>query len=74
VKRKEIKELIGKTTEELEKTLNNWQKELVEIRLKLKTERIKNFHGLSDKRHDIARIKTVISQKKLLLKNPKGEI
>jgi len=70
MKKKEIEKLRQKSLQELEKLVQEWTKELVDLRLKLRSGKLKNVHQSADKRHDIARIKTIIAEKKS--KNGKG--
>lgn len=64
MKIKDIQSLHKKTSAELEKMLEDQQKELVEAKLKLATGKLKNVHEVKRRRHDLARIKTIIAEKK----------
>lgn len=65
MKTKEIKQLHAKTVKELKSLLGKTQEELVKLRMEQATRKLKNIHQLMKKRHDIARIKTVIREKEL---------
>jgi large subunit ribosomal protein L29 len=65
MKTNEVKDLHQKSIGELKKMLERLTKELVEVRLRLKTGKLKNVHELKSKRSDLARVKTVITEKKL---------
>ncbi|MFZ5365684.1 MAG: 50S ribosomal protein L29 [Patescibacteria group bacterium] len=66
MKRKDIKELSGKTQEELKKLLEETQISLVKLKMDLKTAKTKNVRAVSRKRDEIAQILTKISEKKAL--------
>lgn len=64
MKIKDIQSLHKKTSAELEKMFEDQQKELVEAKIKLTTGKLKNVHEVKRRRHDLARIKTIIAEKK----------
>lgn len=57
-------ELRKKTKTELNKTLEDLQKNLREIRFKLATKKIKNFREIRQTKKDIAKILTLLKEKK----------
>lgn len=65
MKRKEIKELHLKTNQDLKALLRKAQEELVKIRVDLQSGKLKDTQLPNKKRHDLARIKTVLRQKEL---------
>ena len=65
MKRKEIKELHLKTNQDLKALLRKTQEELVKIRVDLQSGKLKDTQSVNKKRHDLARIKTVLRQKEL---------
>ncbi len=73
MKAKEIKQLHAKTVKELRVMLQKVQEELVKLRMGQATRKLKNFHQLMRKRHDIARIKTILREKELLESSEKEE-
>jgi large subunit ribosomal protein L29 len=66
MKAKDIKQLHQKSKEELNKMLKEAQEELVRIKMEIATRKLKNTHLLMKKRHEVARIKTIIHEKELL--------
>lgn len=58
-----------KTLIELRNDLEKAIKELVELKLKLQTNKLKDLHLPAKKRHQIAIIKTLITQKQSLKEN-----
>ena len=69
MKSKDKQILKTKTLKELQNDLDKAIKELVELKLKLKTNKLKDLHSPAKKRHQIAIIKTLITQKQLLKEN-----
>ena len=65
MKRKEIEELHLKTNQDLKALLRKTQEELVKIRVDLQSGKLKDTQLVNKKRHDLARIKTVLRQKEL---------
>jgi len=58
--------LRGKTKEELLADLSRLQKELTELRLKLRAEGLEDTRAIGKKRRAIARVMTVIREKEIL--------
>ncbi|MFC1653581.1 50S ribosomal protein L29 [Patescibacteria group bacterium] len=65
MKRQEIAKLHNSTVKELSQKIEELQKELVIVRMEIKLGKQKNLKKGSSIRKDIARIKTIISQKNL---------
>lgn len=65
MKKKQLNELKGKNLNELEKMIKEKVKQLVNLKMQLKTGKLKNFNTYQQERHSLARIKTLISEKKL---------
>lgn len=65
MKTKDIKDLHEKTIKELKSELGKAQDELVKLRMEQATRKLKDTHQALKKRHDIARIKTIIRERKL---------
>lgn len=64
MKLKEVKELTNKTTADLKKMLNELHMEISKTEVDLKLGRTKNTGVLKEKKRDIARVMTVLNQKK----------
>lgn len=62
MKNKEFKELLTKTSEELNTELKNKKSELFNLRFQLATGQLQNTAALKQCKKDIARVKTVIRQ------------
>lgn len=58
------KELRGKQPAELQDELNQLSKAYFGLRMQLATQQISDFSQLRKARHDIARVKTILSEKK----------
>ena len=58
-----MKTLIAKTNEELDTELNEKKKELFNLRFQLATGQLQNTAAIRACKKDIARIKTVLSQR-----------
>ncbi|HUW21341.1 MAG TPA: 50S ribosomal protein L29 [Candidatus Bathyarchaeia archaeon] len=65
MKKKELKSLFEKSVKELQRILRDWTKEMLDMRFRLKTGKLKDLHALMKKRHNIARIKTIIRKKEI---------
>lgn len=63
MKKKEIKELFQKLKEELVGLLGKYQSELVKLKLEKSVGKLKDSQAVNKKRHDIARIKTILKTK-----------
>ena len=61
--RKELNELMGKTTQELDTDLKNKKNELFNLRFQLATGQLENTAAIKECKRDIARVKTIISQR-----------
>lgn len=53
-------DLSGKNIKELEKLLGKAQKEVLDLKMENSTQKLKNPHVVTEKRKDLARIKTQI--------------
>jgi large subunit ribosomal protein L29 len=60
----EVKDIRGKTREELEKMLEEAQSELRSFRYQLSSNQLNQVHKVGDVRKLIARIKTILSEQK----------
>lgn len=65
MKTRKKQELHQKSLSALEKQAEELRLEIVKIRLKLKAQKEKNTSLLMKKRHDLARILTIITQKQV---------
>ncbi|MBN1262965.1 MAG: 50S ribosomal protein L29 [Candidatus Pacebacteria bacterium] len=65
MKKKQLEQLVQKTSKELTEMLKTKTKELVEIRNRMKSGKEKDLHRLSRERHNLARIKTILNKGKL---------
>lgn len=65
MKAKELKELMEKTTQELDTDLKNKKSELFNLRFQLATGQLQNTAAIRDCKRDIARVKTIIRQREL---------
>jgi len=63
MKKREIRELKNKNTGQIRKTISDLEKEIVEVKFELKQSKAKNLHAFSEKKKDIARVKTILAQK-----------
>lgn len=61
--RKELKELMEKTTAELDTDLKDKKNELFNLRFQLATGQLENTALIKDCKRDIARVKTIMRQK-----------
>ena len=64
MKKKQLASLRAKSKEELLKMVDEKTRELVEIKLGIKTSKKNNPHLFKNSRHDLARIKTILKEKK----------
>ena len=67
MKKKELKELHQKSQQELQNLMKKAQEELVKLKMDRKAGRLKNVRLPENKRHDLARIKTILEEKDLNL-------
>jgi ribosomal protein L29 len=65
MKKKALLSLHKETTEALKKMAHKVEKEIVETRLKMKSGKLKNVHETKNKRHLLARLRTIIREKEL---------
>ncbi len=63
MKNKEMNELKAKTLEQLGEELKNKKSELFNLRFQLATGQLENTAAIREVKHDIARVKTIMSQK-----------
>ncbi len=61
--KKELNELKNKSLQELDAALKNKKNELFTLRFQLATGQLQNTAAISAVKHDIARVKTIISQR-----------
>jgi len=73
MKRQDIAKLHHQTIDELEGKVRELQTELVEIKMKLALDQLKNKRQPKNLKTDIARILTIIKQKQLTGDNQKPE-
>jgi len=62
MKARELKKM---SPEELDKRLVGLEEELFNLRFQLATNQLENPHRITDVKHDIARVKTVIREREL---------
>jgi len=65
VKKKELNELHTKPTAELKQLIKKARLELIRLRMEQKAGKLKNFHLVKQKRHDLARLKTILKELEL---------
>jgi large subunit ribosomal protein L29 len=65
MKKDDFKKLKTKSDKELKKTLDDWCKEAINMKFKLKMGKLKNPHELTEKKRDIARVKTLLREREL---------
>ena len=58
-----LTELKGKSSEQLEMELVSAKKELFNLRFKLEIKQLDNPHKITEVKHDIARVMTVLREK-----------
>ena len=63
MKNKELNELKAKSLQELDTDLKNMKKELFTLRFQLATGQLQNTAAIREVKRNIARVKTVISQR-----------
>ena len=68
MKNKQFKELLTKTTEELNTELKNKKSELFNLRFQLATGQLENTATITECKRDIARVLTVLRQRELSAK------
>ena len=68
MKNKEFKELLTKTSEELNNELKNKKSELFNLRFQLATGQLENTATITECKRDIARVLTVLRQRELSAK------
>jgi len=62
MKAKELKKM---SPEELDRRLGGLKEELFNLRFQLATNQLENPHRITDVKHDIARVKTVMREREL---------
>jgi ribosomal protein L29 len=67
MKKKELKDLHLKNKEELQSLMRKAQEELTKLKMDKQAGRLKNVRLPDTKRHDLARIKTILKEKDLNL-------
>jgi len=67
MKKKELKELHQKSQKDLQSLMKKAQEDLVKLKMDRKAGRLKNVRLPENKRHDLARIKTILKEKDLNL-------
>jgi ribosomal protein L29 len=67
MKKKDLKDLHQKSQQDLQGLMKKAQEELVKLKMDRKAGRLKNIRLPEGKRHDLARIKTVLREKELSL-------
>lgn len=67
MKKKELKELHQKSQQDLQSLMKKTQEEMVKLKMDRKAGRLKNVRLPENKRHDLARIKTILKEKELNL-------
>lgn len=65
MKTSELKELMTKSTDELDTDLKNKKTELFNLRFQLATGQLQNTSAIQRVKRDIARVKTIIRQREL---------
>lgn len=65
MKKKELKDLHNQSTTALAGLIKKTQAELVKLKMDLQAGRLKNVHLVSQKRQNLARIKTILQEKEL---------
>ena len=68
MKNKEFKELLTKTSEELNTELKNKKSELFNLRFQLATGQLENTATITECKRDIARVLTVLRQREVSAK------
>ena len=63
MKAKEIKEIRGLSVEKLQEKLQELKKELFNLRFQHAINQLDNPHQISEVKHDIARVMTVLNEK-----------
>jgi len=65
MKKKELNELHTKSTDELKQLIKKTQLELIRSQMEQKAGKLKNVHLVKQKRHDLARLKTILKELEL---------
>lgn len=65
MKKKQLEELRNKTEQELKDLIKKAEEELVKLKMELGAGKLKDTQAVNRKRHDLARVKTIIKQKEL---------
>jgi ribosomal protein L29 len=73
MKKKDLKETRAKLVKELNELIRKTQVELVKARVEFESGKIKTRRVVSQKRQDLAQMKTILREKELLKPNRKGK-
>lgn len=65
MKKRELQELRAKTVKELDELIKKVEEESVKLRVDKKAGKLKNVHQVVKKKHDLARLKTILKEKEL---------
>ena len=65
MKQDQIKALHAKTKRELRELIKKTQEELARLKVELGAGRVKDTQAVNKKRHDLARLKTILREKEL---------
>ncbi len=65
MKKKELNELHTKSTDELKQLIKKTRLELIRSQMEQKAGKLKNVHLVKQKRHDLARLKTILKELEL---------
>ena len=63
MKHQDFQKLVTKTIAELQEAGGALEKELMDVRMQMSIKKVKNLREFKTKRHDLARIKTLINLK-----------
>lgn len=65
MKKKELNELHTKSAVELKQLIKKAHLELIKLRMEQKAGKLKNVHLVKQRRHDLARLKTILKELEL---------
>lgn len=69
MKKKDLTEIKAKTIEDLNKLIPDKEKQKASTKLEQKLGKIKNVHQVNQIKKDLAQIKTILSRKRIEVKN-----
>lgn len=69
MKKKDLTEIKTKTIEDLNKLIPEKEKQKASTKLEQKLKKIKNVHQVNQIKKDLAQIKTILSRKRIEIKN-----